>query len=168
MINPRELKYPVFVVESKAQKYAIFNLARAQSDFVVFTRLPPKGEYVDGMIFDAGGSMYTYKGSSGSPRFGSTLKAVLEAFIIPSLIAKVMARFVCFGPTPLTSRKLDLNQYRESLMKSMRSHTSARERLQLEALLQSADTYKKILASVDWWRFHGGKRDEDGHPVEDN
>jgi hypothetical protein len=165
MMEQRTLIYPVFIVEKKAQKYAIFDIARRQSDFIIFSRLPPKVEYLEGKLFDSEGTVYDYLGSSGSPRFGPALKILLEALIVPSLMMKALASVVYFGPSLTTSKKVDISEYRDLIMTHLTRHTRPKERPQLRSLLDKASTYKEVIEAIDWWRFHGGERDEDGHLI---
>lgn len=166
-MEQRTLNYPVFIVEKKPQKYAIFDIARKQSDFILFSRLPPKVEYVEGALFDSEGTVYNYLGSSGSPRFGPAFKMLLESLIVPSLLMKALASVVYFGPNLILAQKVDTSEYRDLIMEHLKRHTRPKERSQLRSLLDKASTYKEMIDAVDWWRFHGGERDEDGHFIRD-
>jgi hypothetical protein len=162
-----QIRYPVFLAERKPQKFSIFDVAYKSMDFITFSRLPAKHEYVEGMLFDSGGTVYEYKGSFGWPRFGAISKPIFEFLIIPALVAKLLAGFLYFGPNLVTSRKVEADEFRDLLFKSISRHVRPKDRLQLKSLLEEASTFEEMIKAIDWWRYYGGKRDEDGHPIEE-
>lgn len=163
-----KLRYPIFLIEKKAQRYAIFDIANTKSDFVVGSRMPASKKYVDGYLFDSSGAVYEYKGSSGWPRFGEVSKPILEILIVPALLAKLAAYFFYYGPNLVTSRKVNPDEFKALILENLARHTQPKQQLELKAVLEKADSYEKVIRAIDWWRFHGGKRDEDGHPIEED
>lgn len=163
-----QIRYPVFLAERKPQKYAIFDVASKRSDFVTFSRLPAKHEYVDGLLFDSSGAVFDYRGAFGWPRFGKYAKPVFEALILPSLVLKLLARFLYFGPNLVTARKTEGAEFRELLFGSITRHVRPKDRPQIKSLLDEAKTFEEMIKAIDWWRYYGGKRDEDGHPIDES
>jgi hypothetical protein len=161
------LRYPIFLIEKKAQKYAIFDIAHTKGDFVVGSRMPARKKYVDGYLFDSLGTVYEYKGSSGWPRFGEYSKPVLEVLILPALFAKLLSRYIYFGPKLVAAKNVNEAEFRELLLSSLKPHVRPKARPQIALLLSEARTYEDMIKAIDWWRYYGGKRDEDGHPIEE-
>jgi hypothetical protein len=160
-----QLRYPVFLAEKKPQKYAIFEVANGRGDFVTFSRLPAKHGYVDGTLFDSDGRVCEYKGSYGWPRFGEFSKPIFELLLVPALIAKLLARFLYFGPNLVTARNVEPAEFRELLFKSITRHVRPKDSPQLRTLLDDARTFEEMIRAIDWWRYYGGKRDDDGHRI---
>ena len=160
------IHYPALIVEKKAQKYSIFDIIHSQSDYVTFGRMPAASEYVEGSIFDSCGQIFSYKGSAGWPRFGEVPKVILEFLIIPSLLAKFLAHFIYYGPNVKSGIYLDLSDYKKEIQKRLNKHIKAKDRAEVSAILSGAKTFEDSIRAIDWWRLHGGKRDEDGHPIE--
>jgi hypothetical protein len=162
------IRYPALLVETKAQKYAIFDIASSQSDYVTFSRVPAKEEYVDGKVFDSCGQIFSYTGSAGWPRFGETSKFICELLIIPSLLAKAVAYVSYYGPDVKTARSVNLPIYKEEVLQQLSKHIKPKNRAELKSRISGASSFEEVIKAIDWWRYHGGKRDEDGHPIEDN
>ena len=165
MENQKNIAYPLFLIEDKAQRYAIYNIIYSKDDFVVFSRVPPKGEYKMGIAFDSAGYVYSYAGSSGMPRFAPTPKLILEILILPSVVFKLMAKFIYYGPTLQSREKLSTDQFRELLIEKLSRYEKGKDRVQLVSLLDKAIDYKAMIDAVDFYRKFGGNRDEDGHEI---
>ena len=97
------------------------------------------------------------------PRFGEVANSIGEALIVPGLIATILSRVVYFGPHLTTRRSVTVDDFRQELLKSLARHVSAADRRELEGLLGKQESFEEIVEAVNWWRFLGGARDEDGH-----
>lgn len=161
------LRYPVFLVEAKSTEFTIFDVLERQGDFVTFGRVPVAGKYVEGWLFDSAGRMFDYAGSAGWPRFGRQAKAVLEALVLPGVLFKPWAVARYFGPQLVGVQEVEADAFRALLFDRIRRHVKPKERPQLRALLDKARTPEEMIRAVDWWRYNGGARDADGHPLDE-
>ena len=162
------LRYPVFLVEAKSTEFTIFDVLHRQGDFVTFGRVPVAGKYVEGWLFDSTGRVFDYAGSAGWPRFGRKAKAVLEALVLPGVLFKPWAVAQYFGPELVGVQEADADAFRALLFDRIRRHVKPKERPQLSAAMDKARSPEEMIRAVDWWRYNGGKRDADGHPLDED
>jgi len=162
------LRYPVFLVESRSTAFTIFDVAERQGDFVTLGRVPVAGRYVEGWMFDSAGTVFDYAGSAGWPRFGRKAKGVLEALVLPGLLFKPLAMLRYFGPRLVAARQEEAGAFRELIFDRIRRHVKPKDRPQLRALLDKARSPEEMIRAIDWWRYHGGARDADGHPLDED
>jgi hypothetical protein len=162
------IRYPALIVEKKPRKYTIVDIVWSPSDYVTLSRMPAQLQYVDGRIFDSEGQVFSYSGSAGWPRFGETSKFICELLIIPSFFVKMLAYIAYYGPNVRTVESIDLASYKQEILTRYPRELKPEERMELTSLFNRANTFEEVIKAYDWWRLHGGKRDEDGHPLEDN
>lgn len=161
------LRYPVFLVEAAAGEYTLYDVAERQSDFVTFGRVPVAGKYGEGWLFDSSGMVFDYSGSAGWPRFGRTAKTVLESLVLPGILFKPIAMLRYFGPKIAGGRKEEADAFRDLIFDRIRRHLKPKDRRELRGLLDKAATPEGMIRAIDWWRYNGGRRDADGHPLDE-
>jgi RHS repeat-associated protein len=165
-VSPSKFVYPIFVSEKQPQRYRVFDVFSKQSDLVTFSRVPAIGEFIEEKVFDSSGTVMNYFGELGWPLFGRTLKSLCEATILPALLLKALAGQVYFGPKPTGFNELELPEYRAEIFKIILAHVNPREMAELRAVVNRAESFRDVVKALDFWRLHGGVRDEDGHPAE--
>ena len=159
------ISWPVFVIEDRANDYTIYDVVARWSDFVTFGRVPPVGKFLSGHLFDASGKVYRYHSEAGWPRFSRRWKNLLEALILPGPLFKITSCFVYYGPDVLPGEQLELNEFRARILERMLVYEKGRDARQLERALGKAASYLDVIKAIDWYRFYGGRRDADGHPL---
>lgn len=163
MLKPSQ--FPVFIIEEKRRpNYTSYDVVRSMRGFVTFSRLPEQKRYTRGKVFDSEGRICRYKGECGWPRFSGMTKTVLEALILPPLLSKLAECYTYFGPKLTSSESVSLKQFKKEIIDSMRPFEKSDFR-QLVSLTDEAANYTAVLEEIDWFRYHGGKRDNDGHPI---
>lgn len=160
----RKLVYPVYLIEDKKRPLNISNVVYGKTGFITFSRVPAKGKFVKGHLFDSAGVAYRFEGECGWPRYSGWLRVLAELVFIPTLLSKVLEFFVYFGPDLKTSTPLSLDDFRTGIVEAT-SLIGKKDIAQLKNLLDSKKDYRSVIEGVDWWRYNAGKRDEDGHPL---
>jgi hypothetical protein len=160
--------WPLFVIEDRANDYTIYDILSRQSDFLTFGRLPPVGKFRSGHAFDAGGKVYRYQSEAGWPRFSRRWKGLLENLIVPGPVFKLVSCFVYYGPALLPGEQLGLPDFRARILERMLVYEKGRDARQLKRALEKASSYPEVIAAIDWYRFHGGRRDADGHLLDES
>lgn len=166
MRHSRTLRYPVLLVEAGRHPRTMFDISYRQGDFLTLGRVPARDRYGAGWLFDASGRVFDYRGGAGWPRFGPAVKAVLEALVLPGLMAKPVALLRYFGPELVAVRQVDPDAFRDLVVRSLGRHVKAGEMAELEPMLARAVTFEAMIRAVDDWRHNGGARDADGHPLD--
>lgn len=160
-----ELKadYPwLCVEESKENKYFGFEVVRGQADFITSGRVANSETFRIGCVFTGTGRYLTYRGSAGWPRFHPRVCILLDNLVLPGLLTKAAAVFFYFGPMLQGQEKLSVEEFRQSIIDSIEGYRGRTER-QLRRVLAKRDSYRDIIEGVEWWQYHGGVRDSDGH-----
>jgi hypothetical protein len=161
----KSLKYPVFIIENlRTNKFTGFDIVYGSTGFSVWGRVPNSKKFANGYLFDANGSIFKYSGSSGWPRFSPRTCLVLDSLLIPGILSKLFERVGYFGPALTGEEHVDVEEFKIRVVASIEKYGS-KDLTQLKSLLSQKTDFISILEAVDWWRYHGGKRDEDGHPV---
>jgi hypothetical protein len=164
MKSDPKLNYPVFLIESnRFQKFTGFNVVKNRFDFTVFGRVPNAVKFSGGSIFTCDGRCYTYQGSAGWPRFSPRLCVLLDSLLVPGLIYKLAETFIYFGPKPVSSAKLDLNSFKSAIIDSIENY-DCRTQPQLRKVVATKGSFREVIEGIEWWSYHGGVRDADGHP----
>lgn len=162
------IAFPIFLIEDRKGEYVIYNMFHQWSDFVTFGRVPPHGQFNAGYVFDSAGFAYRYESECGWPRFSTRWKKFLEVLILPGLLFKVVGYFVYYGPNLLSGEQLDVPEFRKRIFERMQVYEKGRDARQLRKTLDRASSYQEVIKAVDWYRFYGGRRDDDGHLLEEN
>lgn len=161
----RILKYPIFIIEDdRAHEFTGFNVVLQQTNFLPFGRVPNSQKYNQGYVFDSKGRVYKYFGPSGYLRFHPKACIILDALIIPGLLFKLLAMFTYLGPNLIEVENVDPEEFKHRIVSKVMNYGS-KDINQLVEILSTKTDYQSILKGVDWWRYHGGRRDEDGHPI---
>ena len=159
------LKYPIAVVESSpAHEFTGFMIVRRQTGFSVLGRVPNSQKFGEGYVFDSCGQIFRYAGSSGKPRFSPKLCVILDNLLVPGFLSKLLEVFVYFGPELLSREKVLLAEFKARLLLAIEAHGSE-DVDQLRQVLSDKTSFQDVLEGVDWWRYCGGRRDRDGHPI---
>ena len=158
------LAYPVYLIEDKKQPFNIADVVYRKSGFITFSRVPAKGKFVKGHLFDSDGKYYRFEGECGWPRYSGWIRVFAELLFFPTLISKALEFFVYFGPDLKTCTQLSLDDFRIRILEAT-SLIGKKDITQLKNLLNSKEDYRSVIEAVDWWRYNAGKRDEDGHPL---
>lgn len=160
----RHLVYPVFLIEDqKAHKFTGYDVINNRLGFTVFGRVPNSQKYRKGLVFDASGYVFSYRGSAGWPRFQPKTCVVLDNLLIPGLLTKLGELLGYFGPNLLSKENLDLGSYGGKLLTAM-SVFEKKDFPELEQLLFEKQNFESMIEAIHWFRMYGGRRDEDGHP----
>jgi len=161
----RTLKYPIFIIEhDRKHEFTGFKVVHRQTRFSAFGRVPNSQQYNKGQVFDSEGQVYKYFGTSGYPRFHPKVCIILDSLLIPGLISKLLAMFTYFGPNLVEVEKVDPEEIRSRIVSEIMNYGS-KDIDQLVKILSTKIDYLSILEGVEWWIYHGGRRDEDGHPI---
>ncbi len=169
MISALDIAYPIVVIEDLPHEFLIMDIVRKRNGFITFSRVPTIGNFQHGKVFDSAGQIFRYEGECGWPRFRGVVKIILEAIILPTILTKLLESFVYFGPDLRSVEQVPLDDFRRLLVQAVSSFEKSRKSLtELEELLKRKKTYRDVIEGVDWWRYHGGRRDPDGHPEDDN
>jgi hypothetical protein len=160
------LEFPVFFIEDrKSNKFTGYEVTYGSTGFTVWGRVPNSKKFTSGHLFDAGGRVFKYSGSSGWLRFSPKVCLILDNLIIPGIISKLFETFGYYGPTLVTEEESDIEAYKYRLVAYIERYGS-KDIDQLKSLLSGKSNFVDVLNAVDWWRYHGGKRDEDGHTIQ--
>jgi len=163
--NPYTLEYPLFLAERKSDGgIRWYDVIFSQAGFTTFGRVPLASQYSNGHVFDSSGRVYVYLGASGWPRFSQVICNVLDNLIIPGLFFRGLGFFVYFGPKLVSSERLDLEEFEAEILTVVRGFQDPGFEELKKSVLSSTD-FRSVIEGVDWYRFHGGDRDEDGHPI---
>ncbi|WP_284176667.1 hypothetical protein [Frigidibacter sp. SD6-1] len=141
------------------------DIVRKQSNYITFSRMPKKGKFVEGRIFDSAGFCFEYSGECGWPRFGPVSSAILEPILIPAMLSKIQQHFFYFGPHLVGTRRVPIEEYKRQVLASIRQLGMGRRSEQLSRAIDDAPDARGVIEAVDRWRYHGGLRDADGHPI---
>ncbi len=164
-ISASMLKYPIAVVEnSPAHRFTGFMIVRRQTGFSVLGRVPNSQKFGEGHVFDSAGQIFCYAGSSGKPRFSPGLCVILDNLLVPGFLSKLIELFLYFGPELVSREKLLPAEFKSRLLSAIEAHGSE-DVDELRQVLVGRTGFQDILEGVDWWRYCGGRRDRDGHPV---
>lgn len=163
-----EAAFPIFVVEDRQGEYVGYDIVKRWSDFVTFGRVPARGEFNAGYAFDVTGKMYRYESELGWPRFSKGWKGFLEALVLPGPLFKIIAHFTYYGPDIQPGEVLDLARFQEMIFKRMQVYEKGRDAKQLRELIGRATSYAEVIDAINWYRFYGGRRDKDGHLLDEN
>lgn len=159
------LSYPVFLVENdRTHVFTGYNVVRKPTDFTTFGRVPNSEKYSDGLLFDSKGRLFNYHGADGWPRFSPQVCAILDYLVLPGLLSKLLEAVFYFGPKLTSGEKLDLQSYKEAIIERVERFEKS-DQPQLRLIIADKKDFASVIEGLDWWRFHGGQRDEDGHPV---
>lgn len=161
---PKQITYPVYIIENQRQKYNNANIVRRQTGFITLGRVPAKRKFVKGHLFDSRGICYEYQGECGWPRYGGRFREIAELLILPALISKVLEVFLYFGPDLKEETPLSLDQFKAKIVQST-ARIAKKDLDQLKRTLASKTDYISVIEGVEWWLYNAGKRDQDGHPV---
>lgn len=163
-----KIKYPVLVIEEPGSELTGMNNVRFKSDFHTSSRVPKIGKFKAGCLFDSAGFCYRYNGECGKPRFPvGWVSVLLETLIIPPIITKILERIYYFGPNITSRELLPVEVFKEEIISAVASR-KAKDGPELRRALSREVTYDGVLKAVDHWRYYGGKRDKDGHLLEDD
>ena len=162
------LRYPVFLAEAGNNEFTIYDVLHRQGDFLTLGRVPVIGRYGTGLLFDSAGRVFAYEGAAGWPRFGKGTKAVLEALMLPGLLMKPVAVLRYYGPELRSVRAVEEAAFREMLFEAIKRHLRPKDRQEVRALLDKAQGPEAMIRAIDHWRYFGGKRDRDGHPLDED
>ena len=164
MARDPKLSYPVFVIESDhSNEFTGFKVIRNRFDFTVFGRVPNSAKYTNGYLFDCEGRSYTYEGAAGWPRFSPALCKILDSIILPGLVSKVLETAIYFGPKPVALSEPNLEGFKSMVVSSIERH-QGKPQHQLRKVIASKGSFREIIEGIEWWAYHGGIRDPDGHP----
>ena len=92
---------------------------------------------------------------------------MLEALVLPGLVMKPVAVLAYFGPKLRSVREVEEGAYREALFDAIRRHLRPKDRQEVRAVLDRAKGPEAMIRAIDDWRYRGGKRDADGHPLDE-
>jgi hypothetical protein len=161
--------YPISVTEHRNRKHKDWfgHILYSQREFLTFGRVPTRGTFVQGEIFDSSGRFFNYRGERGFPRFQRQTKTVLEALILPGALFYLSQLLVYYGPDVKDETLLDLDDFKARLLAVWSKGSMKSEREELAGIVKSAKDYRMAIERVNHWRYFGGRRDEDGHPIED-
>ena len=166
MMRDPKLRYPLFVIESdRFNEFTGFKVIRNRFDFAVFGRVPNSAQYTKGYLFDCEGRRYTYEGAAGWPRFSPALCKVLDNILLPGLVSKILEAAVYFGPKPVAVSELDLTGFKSTVVSSVEEY-EGKPQHQLRSVVASKGSFREAIEGVEWWIYHGGIRDPDGHPAD--
>ena len=159
------LAYPIFCIENDPRNPIFgYDVKRRQTDFTAFGRVPRRNKFKSGKIFDSIGTVYDYTGSAGTPRFSSNTCDILDAMLIPGLLFKLIETQVYFGPKLGDGRHACLPDFIDGLIDRIEKFERAKQP-ELQELLSESHSYTDAIEIVDKWRYFGGRRDLDGHPI---
>lgn len=159
--------YPVSINERRTNSYWGGDIIYSQREFLTFGRVPTRGTFVNGEVFDSSGRYFTYHGERGFPRFQHRTKNLLEILVLPGIAFYFSQLFAYYGPDVKTKTLLDLNDFKARLVAVWSKGSNNDEKAELAGLVGPAKDYRMALERVDHWRYFGGQRDEDGHPNDD-
>lgn len=162
-----KLAFPAFVIEDRAGEYKIYDVITRNSDFLTFGRVPTVGTFNAGYVFDAAGRLYRYESERGWPRFSKRWKNLLEALILPGLLFKIVAYLVYYGPDVLPGEQLELGEFRRRIIERLQVYEKGRDARQVRMVLNRATSYSEAIKAIDWYRLFGGRRDPDGHLLDE-
>lgn len=167
-VASESLDYPVFLIENdRKNQFTGFNIVYRPTGYSVWGRVPNANKYQEGQMFDASGRIFKYAGSSGWFRFSPKVCSVLDSLILPGLVSKLFEALAYYGPALMTGEKVDIEEFKHRLLASIERYGS-KDLDQLSSLVSKATDFVAVLEAVDWWRYNGGTRDEDGHPISAN
>ena len=162
----RSLEYPVLLVEEdRHHSFTGYNIVYRPTGFTTFGRVPNAQKFGKGLMFDSSGKIYQYEGSSGYPRFSPRACSILDNLILPGLLIRALHVFWYFGPRLIRSEHVDVPEFKLQASSAIEAYEDE-EIPQLRGILSRKANYKSVIEGVDWWRYNGGNRDDDGHPVE--
>ena len=110
------------------------------------------------MVFD-------YAGCDGPFRFNPSLCVILDSLFLPGLLFKAFEMAVYHGPTLGKHERLEIDAFRQTTVQLVEKYRRRAEP-HLRDVLARKTSFQDIIEGVDWWRYHGGVRDPDGHPKE--
>ncbi len=163
MRSDPKLDYPLFLIEiDRSHEFTGYKVVRNRFDFIAFGRVPNSDKYSDGYLFDCAGRRYTYEGAAGWPRFSPGLCKILDSLILPGLISKVAEIAIYFGPQPVSVDETDLDGFKSTVISSIEEY-ERKPQHQLRMVIASKGSFREVIKGIEWWIYHGGIRDPDGH-----
>ncbi len=160
----KDLEFPVFLAESNPKhRYTGFQVVHSRWGFVPFGRVQNTKNFHRGIIADPSGRVCQYEGSAGWPKFPPSACKFLDNLVIPGLVSKIVETFGYFGPRLVSCERCSLGEFKEKILAAIEVFGD-RDFDELRDMIAGQPDYLSVIKAVEHWQYHGGKRDEDGHP----
>ena len=147
-------QYPCLVVERKTQDQTLFGVKFSQISWTFFSRVPKKGEFIEGNIYCSDGSIFSYSGSSGPLRVShnTATASILDNLVFPSVFYKIISIFVYYGPSIREVDKIENPViFKEKIYENLLRYETKKSLSSLSVKWKGIDHFRSIIEDVNWW-----------------